>query len=80
MREGFSYIANRYEKANNTYVKDHDKNAQSKYIMYLDANDLDGWAMSHPLPTGNFRWMTDKKISKIDLEIEKYGTDTAKKD
>ena len=28
------------------------------------------------LPTGNFRWMTDKEISKIDSE--KYGTDGKK--
>ena len=35
--------------------------------MYLDANNLYSWAMSQYLPTGNFRWMTDKEINKIDL-------------
>ena len=44
--------------------------------MYLDANSLYGWAMSQYLPTGNFRWMTDKEISKIDLG--KYKTDGKK--
>ena len=73
---GVSYIANRYRKANNKNMKNHDKNAQSKYIMYLDANNLYGWAMSQYLPTGNFRWMTDKEISKIDLG--KYKTDGKK--
>ena len=58
------------------YMKNHDKNAQSKYIMYLDANNLYGWAMSQYLPTGNFRWMTNKEISKIDLG--KYKTDGKK--
>ena len=71
-----SYIANRYGKANNKYMKNHDKNARSKYIMYLDANNLYGWAMSQYLPTGNFRWMTDKEISKIDLG--KYKIDGKK--
>ena len=76
MRGGVSYIRNRYGKANNKYMKDYDENVQSKYIMYLDANSLYGWAMSHDSPTGNFRWMKDKKISKIDLE--KYRTDGKK--
>ena len=41
--------------------------------MYLDTNNLYGWAMSQALPSGNFRWMTDKKINKIDLG--KYKAD-----
>ena len=52
------------------------KNAQTKYIMYLDDNNLYGWGMDQYLPTGNFRWMTDKEISKIDLG--KYKTDGKK--
>ena len=76
MRGGVSYIANLYGKANNKYMKNHDKNTQSKYIMYLDANNLYGWAMSQYLPTGNFRWMTNKEISKIHLG--KYKTDGKK--
>ena len=47
-------------------MKKYDEKAPSKYIMYLDTNNLYGWAMSRYLPTGNFKWMTDKKISKID--------------
>ena len=55
------------ERPTNKYMKEYDKKAPSKYIMYLDANNLYGWAMSQYLPTGNFKWMTDKEISKIDL-------------
>ena len=54
-------------------MKGYDDNAPSKYIMYLDANNLYGWAVSQHLPTGNFRWMTDKEISKIDLGKCKTG-------
>ena len=70
---GVSYIANRYGNDNNKYMKEYDEKAPSKYIMYLDANNLYGWAMSQHLPTGNFKWMTDKEISKIDLG--KYKAD-----
>ena len=73
---GVSYIANRYGKANNKYMKEYNEKVPSKYIMYLDANNLYGWAMSQYLPTGNFRWMTDKEISKIDLG--KYKADGKK--
>ena len=67
MRGGVSYTANRYGKANNKYMKEYNEKVPSKYIMYLDDNNLYGWAMSQYLPTGNFKWMTDKEISKIDL-------------
>ena len=76
MRGVVSYIANRYGKANNKYMEEYDDNARSKYIMYLDANNLYGWAMSQHLPTGNVRWTTDKEISKVDLR--KYKTDGKK--
>ena len=55
MRGGTSYIANRYGEANNKYMKNYDDKIPSKYIMYLDANNLYGWAMSQYLPTGNFK-------------------------
>ena len=72
-----SYIANRYGKANNKYMKEYNEKAPSKYIMYLDANNLYGWAMSQYLPTSNFKWMTDKETSKIDLG--KYKADGKKR-
>ena len=76
LRGGISYIANRYGKANNKYMKDYNKDEPSKYIMYLDANNLYGWAMTQYLPTGGFRWMTQKQIDKIDLS--KYKEDSKK--
>ena len=76
MRGGVSYITNRYGNANNKYIKEYNEKAPSKYIMFLDTNNLYGWAMSQYLPTGNFKWMTDKEISKIDLG--KYKADGKK--
>ena len=40
MRGGVSYIANRYGNSSNNYMKEYDEKAPSKYIMYLDANNL----------------------------------------
>ena len=55
-------------------MEEYDEESPSKYIMYLDANNLYGWAMRQHLPTGNFRWMTDnKEINKIDLEKYKIN-------
>ena len=65
MRGGISYIANRYGKANNKYMQNWNSNEASKYLMYLDANNLYGWAMSQYLPTGNFKWLTEKQINQI---------------
>ena len=45
-----------------------DKKAPSKYIMYLDAYNLYGWAMSQYLPTGQFKWTTEKDIEKIKFQ------------
>ena len=71
LRGGISYIANRHGKANNKYMKEYDEKAPLKYIMYLDANNLYGWAMSQYLPTGGFRWMTQKQIDKTNLALYK---------
>ena len=57
MRGGISYIAHRHAEANNKYISNYDPDKQSSYITYLDANNLYGWAMSKPLPYGNFKWV-----------------------
>ena len=40
LRDGISYITNRHGEANNKYMPGYDSSKPSKYIMYLDANNL----------------------------------------
>ena len=59
IRGGICQATHRYAKANNKYMKNYNKNIESSYIEYLDANNLHGWAMSQKLPTNCFRWVED---------------------
>ena len=65
IRGGISIISNRYGKANNKYMKDFYEKELYKYLMYLDANNLYGWAMSQKLPIHSFEWMTNKEIENL---------------
>ena len=57
IRGGVSMISNRYAKSNNKYIGDeYDGDKPTKYITYVDANNLYGFAMSKPLHTHGFEW------------------------
>ena len=66
LRGGISYIAKRYSKANNKYMKNYDPKKPSKFITYLDMNNLYGWAMSSYLPYGGFKWLKNVVNSNIE--------------
>ena len=65
IRGGISIISNRYGKANNKYMKNFNKNKPAKHIIYVDANNLYGDAMSQKLPVHSFKWLTNKEIENL---------------
>ena len=66
IRGGISMISNRYGEANNKYMgKRYNKNKLSKYLMYLDANNLYGCAMSEKLPTHGFKWLSSGEMENL---------------
>ena len=83
-RGRISYISNRHSKANNKYLKSYDPKQEWKHIVYLDANNLCGYAISKFLPTDGFKWIelkefdlnkyTSKCVLEIDLEYPKHYT------
>ena len=67
LRGGISMISNRFSKANNPYVPDYDPTQENSFVMYFDANNLYGWAMLQPLPTGEFDWLSEQETAALDI-------------
>ena len=74
MRGAISYIAKRNSNDNNNYMKLYNDSKSSKYIMYLDTNNLYGWAMSQYFPYSKFKWLNQKEIDKFDLGLIEENT------
>ena len=78
IRGGICHSIHRYAKANNKYMKNYNKNEESCYIQYLDANNLYGWAMSQKLPVNGFKWIdTSEHVINEEL-IKNYNENDIK--
>ena len=68
LRGGISIISHRHAVANNPHVEGgFDSSLPTSYLVYLDANNLYGAAMREPLPTGNFRWLSNTEVDALDI-------------
>ena len=65
LRGGISYIVKRHAKAINKYINDYDPKKQSKFISYLDMNNLYGSAISEYIPYEGSKWL--KNVDKFDV-------------
>ena len=62
IRGGIFQAIHRHAKVNNKYMKNCNKNIISSYRMYLDPNNLYGWAVSQKLLVNGFKWV--KNVSR----------------
>ena len=70
IRGGMCQAIHSYANANNKYINNYDEDIESSYLMYLDANNLYGWAMSKKLPVNGFEWV--KELSECtSIEFDK---------
>ena len=72
IRGGMCHATYRYAKANNKYMKNYNKNIESSYLPYLDANNQYGWSVIQKLPVGGFKWIEEDELSKFDEKFIKH--------
>ena len=56
-----------YAEANNKYMKNYDKNKESSFLIYVDANNLYGWTMTKTLQVDGSKWVDDLTMFTEDL-------------
>ena len=66
-------ISKKYSKGNDKYLKSYNPKQEAKHIIYLDANNLYGYAISKFLPTSGFKWIDPKEFT-----LNKYTSSSTK--
>ena len=65
---GICHSINRYEKTNDKYMKNYDKNKESSHLKYWDVNNLYGWTMPQKLPANSFKCVEDFEFDESSLK------------
>jgi hypothetical protein len=72
LRGGMTFLNEQYAIANNKYIPGNFDPDKPSNLLYLDANNLYGHAMSQILPTGNLKWVHAERLP--DLHKMKLGS------
>lgn len=67
IRGGLAQCSLRYAKANNKYLPSYDASQRSTYLIYLDCNNLYGYAMTKKMPISEFRFLSIDEINTINV-------------
>jgi len=65
IRGGLVQCSKRHSVANNKYLRTSNQTKKKSTIVYLDANNLYGWAMSEYLPYAGFDWV--QNVENFDI-------------
>ena len=70
IRGGICHASVRYARANNIYMGSlYDVMKPTSYILYIDATNLYGWAMSQQLPSKSFEWLSDAEVREAEAAL-----------
>lgn len=69
IRGGLSMVCKRFSAANHPALESYDETKPEKHIIYLDANNLYGWAMMQPLPYRDFVWVDSQLLNQVLQDI-----------
>ena len=67
LRGGISTISHRFARSNIPGTPSFDPTNPASYILYIDANNLYGWASSQFLPTSNFHFLSPWEMENFDV-------------
>lgn len=69
IRGGLTQASLRYVEANNKFMNTFDDSKPVNYLLYIDANNLYGWASNQALPTHGFVWMSEEEVHECERAL-----------
>lgn len=69
IRGGLSQCSLRKAVARNKYTHPNEEIENPSYLMYLDINNLYGWAMCEKLPVGEYEWLSEENVERFDVTL-----------
>ncbi|CAS00298.1 Protein CBG25936 [Caenorhabditis briggsae] len=79
IRGGIVNAIKRYTKANNKYTSKFNPEEISNFLLYLDANNLYGWAMKQLLPHSNFVFEKQIQLSVLNISMNEVSKSQIRK-